>query len=298
MLLLLIKIIVYRIWCEEEPDSWYIGSTQRTLKQRMYSHKTSFKRGDGVGWLPLADKYGFDSLKIAPLETYEITVDPEFPKAHAYAKELLWVNKLKSRVNVLNIIHPSKIAAIPEMYYNRLTTGEVRTMKQFKHHQWAQKNKERGLERNKDWRERNREKYDTYHLKYRETNREKLAKTERERYHENKEAILAYQSEIVKCECGASMRRGSLHTHRKTLSHKTRVDRGGSDLTDEEKAAAKKASRKKAKANYNAKNRNVVIECECGEMVKKLCLTSHRKSKKHARQLKAKNEQPKLIFSK
>lgn len=75
----------------------------------------------------------------------------------------------------------------------------------------------------KDWHAANREQINEHCREYYEVNKERIKENCREYYEENKERIKAYAREKVTCECGDTVSRGGIATHRKTQNHKNKM---------------------------------------------------------------------------
>ena len=79
------------------------------------------------------------------------------------------------------------------------------------------------IEYNKVNRNENKEKLSEYNKVYRNENKEKILEYkkpyQKQYQHQNKEKIEAKRSVKVTCECGCSIRKSSISTHRKTQKH-------------------------------------------------------------------------------
>jgi hypothetical protein len=81
---------IYKIICSKNNDA-YVGSTFNALRTRMSQHKRTFENGEGIAIYSSFKRYGWASLKMILIDTYEV-VD----RRHLEMYETLWVNKLKA----------------------------------------------------------------------------------------------------------------------------------------------------------------------------------------------------------
>ena len=80
-------------------------------------------------------------------------------------------------------------------------------------------NRKEILEKRKEYAKNNKEKISQYKKDYSNKNKEKIAAQKKKYQEKNHERISERQSEIILCECGKKIKRGSLYKHRKRKVH-------------------------------------------------------------------------------
>lgn len=88
------KGYIYKLYCKDEPNVIYIGSTKSTLKQRLSGHKYDYKRGRGASSRSIIEK---GNSVIELLEEIEFENIKELRK-----KEREYIE----RMNCVNIYSP------------------------------------------------------------------------------------------------------------------------------------------------------------------------------------------------
>ena len=161
--------------------------------------------------------------------------------------------------------------------------------------QYYEKNKEELLTKNKVYREENIDKISEQQKVYREENKEELTKKikcwkeihkeelviKNKEYHEkNRAQILEKQRINVECECGVIVNNSCLSRHKRTTSHKNKLDNKKSI----EETNLEETKPEKAKPKTKEK-----IKCECGLYVIKHAMNRHINSKIHESFLKRKD---------
>lgn len=81
---------IYKVVCSKSNDV-YVGMTFNALRTRMSQHRSSFQQGKILGIYDSFKKYGWGSLKMMHIASYEV-VD----RNHLMVYETLWVNKLRA----------------------------------------------------------------------------------------------------------------------------------------------------------------------------------------------------------
>lgn len=170
---------IYKIVCNITGEI-YIGSTTRTLEDRLKGHKTD---KDCV------------SRHIIERGNYQINLIKDYPCNN------LWELEEEEAKYIRN---------------NKCINHKIphRTKKQ-----WNEENKEHRKKYGKKYRENNKEFIKELSIKYREENKEKLNIKKKEYYENNKKNILEKSNEKITCECGCIVRRGGMTKHRKTNKH-------------------------------------------------------------------------------
>jgi hypothetical protein len=89
------KIQVYKIWYEDEPDEFYIGSTKKKrLSQRMAGHRDAVKRGKTSTIYNLMRTKGVDDFKYVLIASCMVTCREE-----QLQFEQQWIDTLKPTLN-------------------------------------------------------------------------------------------------------------------------------------------------------------------------------------------------------
>jgi len=134
---------IYKI-ISSKTDLIYIGSTTKTLAQRLASHKYDYKKNKND------DKKYLSSFKLLELEDYEILLLESINcnnKDELRAKEREWIEKLKNEC--VNLRIPTR------------TTKE-----------WREDNRERYILANKEYREKNYDRIRNREIEYASANKE------------------------------------------------------------------------------------------------------------------------------
>ena len=85
--------------------------------------------------------------------------------------------------------------------------------------QYQHENKDKIKKSEKEYYDVNKETILEHHKQYQHENKDKISKQRREYRDENKEKIYAKAAVKVTCECGCSVRKSDISTHRKTQKH-------------------------------------------------------------------------------
>jgi hypothetical protein len=155
---------IYRVFCEDgEPCDEYIGSTVRTLSQRMAKHRSDYKNGLKYTSCILFKKYGVENCKIELIEDYPCERREQLEKREGE------IQRQRACVN-------KQIAG--------------RTKKQYR-----QDNKAKIVEKHKIYNEKNKQQIAAKEKIYREQNKDKIAARKKIYYQNNREKILERQKE-------------------------------------------------------------------------------------------------------
>lgn len=88
------KSKIYKI-VDANEEMVYVGSTVKTLSQRMSHHRSSFKSGPFTTSHNIFNKYGVENCKILLIENYPCSSKDELNKREGeYIKQLDCVNKM------------------------------------------------------------------------------------------------------------------------------------------------------------------------------------------------------------
>jgi len=204
---------IYRIVCNET-GLQYIGSTCKTLKQRLQQHKSSYKAyNDGkVNYIT--------SFKILENNNYDIVLIEDFPcerKEQLNARERFYIDSLtcvnKNSPNKFNELGKVKYA---KEYYND-NKDKILDQKMI----YYNDNKDKILNYQKEYREDNKDKILNYQKEYREDNKEKFLDYQKEYREDNKEYYKQYKNQNIPClHCGCTYTRSNKLKHNATKKHK------------------------------------------------------------------------------
>lgn len=209
-----------------QSDIVYVGCTTLELRNRFMKHKNEFKtrfKNDkkyNISIYKYFEQYGIDQFKMILIKEYDV-----IDKNHLKVYETLWINKMRC-VNKQVSFNPISRKIYREINKSAIAEGNK------KHYE---ANKDKILEKNKIYREVNKDQITIKDKIYREKN-----------------------SEIIKCGCGAEIKKYKLSNHLKTKHH------------------------------LNFLNKDIEVDiptnkfkCDCGAISLKVAKARHFKSQKH-----------------
>ena len=167
-------------------DEIYVGSTTQRLSKRFSKHKSDMKVLSGKLYQKM-NNVGIENFYIELIENYPCNSKEELNK-----REGEYIRKM----GTLNY----QVSGRTRQEYRE----ENREKEQLRHKVYYANNKEKELERVKKYKENNVEKEKERWKKYND---------------EHKEYRKQMRSEIIECECGALISRGSLTRHKGRLIH-------------------------------------------------------------------------------
>ena len=166
----------------------YIGSTSSTLVKRKASHKGHSKYKPDRRVYQCLNKVGWDFVDIVLIEKF-----PCVDKIELHQRERYWIEKLL----------PSLNCQIPG-----------RTVEE-----WTVDNRDEIKEKKRLYHMANREKGNENSRLYRMSNRDKIKETYRLYYNANLEKINEKAKVKITCECGRTVSKRNISTHRKSAIH-------------------------------------------------------------------------------
>ena len=193
-------IMIGRIYVikSNETDKVYIGSTVKTIEQRLSGHKNNYKNFlKGIyHYVSSFEIVQYHDCYIQLLEEVNVENKQELYKIEGkYIKDIDCVNQ---RV-------------------------EGRSRKDYMK-EYLEDNKERIKERGKNYYQDNKEKILEKEKNYRDANKEKILEYKKNYYQENKVQILEKMKVKMTCECGSIVRKSQIKRHNLTLKHKKYID--------------------------------------------------------------------------
>jgi hypothetical protein len=205
---------------EHEEYEIFVGSTcYKYLSKSMRNYRTDYERYKRMDCkdmnksnaFPLFEKYGIDNIQILLIESYPCSTKDELKARIAY--------HIKSLKCMNRIVPLRKIK-------------EYREDNKDKYLEYRGKNKDKIKVQQKEYHENNREKINERRKQYYKNNHEQLLEKARKYREENIEKFkeydrkpekLAYNSELIICDCGFEYRRDCLSRHKKTILHTKRM---------------------------------------------------------------------------
>lgn len=206
---------IYKIFSSLSSEI-YIGSTFSSLKDRWYSHRSSYNTYKKNGQHKLSvhdifDKYNIKNFQIMLIKEYEVC-----DKNHLEAFEQLWINKSQNCINKLNTLYVKKFAS--KNYYKENKDGIITKTKEY-----YKKNKIEIRDKMKKNYDKNKHNYKDTQTKYYEKNKDKIKNRRREYYQKNRDKqiqqVKLNRSIIINCECGETVTKRSLCSHKKSQKH-------------------------------------------------------------------------------
>jgi hypothetical protein len=201
---------IYKLVCNITGDV-YFGSTQATLSRRKSAHKSAYK--NGMKYTTAFKIMSGGNYDIILVEELEINNIEQLRMQERYYIE---------NFDCVNKTYPTRT----RQEYVEANRDHILDVKK----SYRENNKEFIIEINKKYRENNKEA-----IKARfEKNKQKYYETQKEKYNQNKEEILsknrsyreknkdkimAKNKEIIVCECGHSISRNNLSSHKKSQKH-------------------------------------------------------------------------------
>lgn len=182
---------IYKLY-SDETDMVYIGSTTKTLKQRLGEHLRGYS-----AWLK-GNKNYVSSFEILKYADYYIELIEDYP---CETKK-----ELERR--------EGKIIKTFENAVNKIIAGRSKK-------EYCIDNKDKIAERNKRYRDNNKDKIAEYQRQHYEDNKDEILEYQRQyykqHYYDNKDEILEYKRKKVQCDiCDKIMNQSSLSRHKKS----------------------------------------------------------------------------------
>ena len=217
---------IYKITCGDET---YYGSTAMTLRERMWLHKSNYKRWKNgtdskCACFNLFDKYGFDNCPIELVEDYSCETK----------KELLiredWYMDNNDCINEKSA-YTSKEEQLEQMRQRHQDHKEEENEKS---RQWYQDHKEEASEKSRQrhqdhkeelneksrqWYQDHKEECNEKGRQWHQDHKEEANEKSRQWYQANKEEISEKKKERFMCECGRLVQKTQTARHRKTERH-------------------------------------------------------------------------------
>jgi len=197
---------IYRVW-DDSFKKCYIGSTIDSLSCRMSKHRSAYKKwltgeGSHVRVYDLFTEYGLNHCNIELLENFPCNTRSELEAREGYHQRLNeCINKNQAG----------------------RTTKEYNDDHKSKQKEYYETHKEDISNYGKEYRTRNADCILARHKAYWHANKETLLEHKKDYYQSNKDKWNT-QAEIMTCECGCEITRGSKSRHLKSDKHKKHME--------------------------------------------------------------------------
>jgi len=195
------KSCIYKICCRD-PDitDIYIGSTTELTKRRYHHKSACINPNNRVKYNRPVYQYirengGWDNWEVVKIENYDCKCGEDLYKRERELFEILKPTLNKYRPNI--------------------SAEELKELKKNCDKEYQQKNKVKIKEYKKGYYEKNKELRKICDKEYRKNNKDKI----KEYREKNRESFRKKANEKITCECGSTINRGNLSTHRKTKKH-------------------------------------------------------------------------------
>ena len=277
------KAVVYKLCCKDvEITEIYVGSTTN-FTQRKKQHKSDCNNVDSRDYNLYVYQFirengGWENWEMVLIEKYPCNDVLELERRERY-----YIEQLKAS---LNKYIPTRT---PKEYReaNRDTIREKnikyreanRERLREKKKEYYEANRERIIEKSKEYREANRDKIREKKKEYREANKDKIREKSKEWGEKNKDKIRQKKKEW------GEKNKNKIREKNKAYYEKNKEKHNKYTKVHYEKNKDK--IREKCKAYYE-NNKNKILEkhkekhqCECGVVVSRGSLSTHKKSNKH-----------------
>jgi hypothetical protein len=191
---------IYKI-TSPSTDKIYIGSTIKSLQQRMAKHYSDYDSG------LYSSKYilDFKDAEIELIEEFKC-----FSRAELYKREGELIKQYK------NICINKRIAGRKQKEYIEENKDKIYERGKI----YREGNKDKIAERDKIYRDKNKDKIDEKKKRYRDNHRAELNEKGKNYYEKNKNKILERIKEKIKCDCGLEVSKNHLKRHLGAGLHK------------------------------------------------------------------------------
>ena len=186
---------IYQLVCNETREV-YIGSTTRSLEDRLSTHKKSSNKCYSKQIIDRNNYY------IELLETYPCNNQFELDRKEGeYQRTIECINH--------------NIAGRTRKEWEQDNKEAIAKY----HKEYKEYNKETIVNYRKEYYQDNKEAIFVHNKEYYQNNSETIIKQKHEYNQNNKEAIKAQKSKVVICECGIKSTKGTLAKHRRSKKH-------------------------------------------------------------------------------
>lgn len=194
---------IYKI-TNDYNDDVYVGSTCDTLIKRFSSHKSNINCKAKINrpLNVLMNEIGTERFRIDLVENY-----PCNDKYQLRQREGYWIREMGS-LNMLVAGRGKK-----ELYEENKEEILMKNKERYEN------NKEKYLETNRIYQQNHKEYYQEIKRKSAEKHKDENTIRKTNWYNENKERLSKESKEIIKCECGCEVVKGSLKRHQQSTKH-------------------------------------------------------------------------------
>jgi hypothetical protein len=192
--------MIYKI-IDNTSDRIYIGSTTKTLQQRLSNHKRHYK-----SYLAGKSTNYMTSFKILKNDDYGIELLEEVHfqnKRQLHERECYFI--IKYADNAVNKCKPNAYNKVGKIIYGK---------------KYRDKNRQAINNYKKSYRDKNRQAINNNQKSYYYKNREAISNRQKSYYEKNREAIYNNQNKICLCACGCTYRKVNKSHHMRSKKHK------------------------------------------------------------------------------
>jgi hypothetical protein len=207
------EIRCYKIWCADSPDEFYVGSTKKTLSQRMTQHRKSARIGKLAKIYQAMREKGINSFQYGLLGSCEVS---NMDEQRMFEQE--YITRLQPTLNMIraHTTEQEKVGDRKQSSHDRHLCNKDKINE--RHREYYESNKEHHNTRVREYRETRKDFFKDYQNQYRIDNLEKnknVAKVWREK-----------TKELRTCVCGSTYNYGkksSRERHYRTEKHTNHV---------------------------------------------------------------------------
>jgi len=240
-----------KIYCIKNnlDNNVYVGSTTKTLSQRMAKHRNAMKKHPNTGLYSKMNELGSDQFYIELIEEYPCDNLEQLRKREGkFIKKFGTLNKciagrtkkehytdnkdtVLAKVKAYQEANKDTIKA-KQKEYREANRDQIRAQKK----QYKEANKGKIAQRMKRYYEANKEAISEYKKQYQQTHKEAISARKKQHYEDNKNAVLAKvkeyheknkdtirarQNEKHVCQCGCEYTRSNKARHERSKKHQT-----------------------------------------------------------------------------
>ena len=188
-----------------ETDKVYIGSTTKSLSERLRLHKKDYKRWlkDNYHYVSSFEIIQYSDAFIELLEQVDVEDKTELHKIEG--------RYIKDNMNCVN----KRIAGRNKKQYLIDNIDKVKERKK----RYYRDNKDKIIEQVKQYCDDNKEQLSEYGKQYYRDNKEQISEYKKRYWDDHKDKISEKRKQKVTCDCGSVVRKSEISRHRKTHKH-------------------------------------------------------------------------------
>ena len=216
------KSIIYKLCCKDvNITDTYVGSTT-SFRKRKCTHKANCnansKKSHYTVYKTIRANGGWDNWDMVEVERYHAK-----DKQDLHKREREHMERLNATLNKVVPTRTDEEYRVDNREKMKEYRKEYRRRNRDKlitrDRQYYMENKDKVRQCQRTYRIKNKDKIKDLNRQYLIKNNDKMKKYYKQYQNENKEAISAKRSVKVQCECGSSVSRRNISTHRKSAKH-------------------------------------------------------------------------------